>query len=177
MPEIRKIPEIRVAYVEERGPFDRVVPMGFERLFGWLREHNQRPAGNSLAVFYDDPAKVPAEDQRADTCVPIGPNVEANGEVHTKTVGGGEFATTIYQGRQAREHAYNEVYDWLKAEGYKDSGAPIETFLSQLGEELRAEIAVPVEKAKRTGRKTAATGEGGTVAKRPRRKSKTVGTE
>ena len=35
---------------------------------------------------------------------------------------------------------------WIREQGYHDAGAPIETYLSRLGEELHAEIAVPVVK-------------------------------
>lgn len=177
MPEIKQFPETRVAFIEERGPFDQVIPRGYERLFAWLREQKIQPTGNSMAVFYDDPAKVAAENQRVDTCVPVDPIVKASGSIRIKTIGGGEVATIVYQGRHSRDQGYTDVYRWLKVQGYRDIGAPIETFQSQLGEELRAEIAVPVEKEKRGKRKASAINrERGAVAKRPARRTKSKGT-
>jgi DNA gyrase inhibitor GyrI len=156
MPEIKEFPAIHVAYVAEKGAPDLVIQQGFERLFNWLRERGVNPTGSSMAIFYDDPTKVRPDDQRVDTCAPVAPAIEGSDVVRIKTIGGSQVATIVYQGRQNREQAYADVYQWLKAEGYHDSGAPIETYLSQLGQELRAEIAVPVERvAKGTNQPTA----------------------
>ncbi len=146
MPEVKQFPKMRVAYVSEVGPFGEAVGRGFKRLFAWLGANNVQPLGASLGIFYDDPAKVAPENLHSEECVPVAPEVRGSGEVDVKEIGGFEVATTIYEGEQNIERAYNEVYDWLRAQGYRDTGTPIETYLSQLGEELRAEVAVPIEK-------------------------------
>lgn len=147
MPEVKHFPKMRVAYVSEVGPYGKATRRGFERLFAWLGTNNVQPLGASLAIFYDDPAKVAPEKLRSEACVPVAPEVQSSGEVQTKEIGDVDVATIIYQGEQNITRAYNEVYDWLYAHGYRDAGAPMETYLSALGEELRAEIAVPVVKA------------------------------
>ncbi len=154
MPERKNFPAIRVACVTERGPFDDAMPRGFARLFGWLRERDIQPAGRSMAIFHDDPAKVPPEAQRCDACVSIDVNIEGSDVVTAKTIGGFEVAALVYKGRGDRDQAYHDLYDWLHSEGYHESGSPIETYLSQLGEEMRAEIAVPIETVSPGGRKT-----------------------
>jgi DNA gyrase inhibitor GyrI len=154
MPERKNFPAIHVACVSERGPFDEAMPRGFSRLFTWLRERGIQPAGRSMAIFHDDPAKVPPEAQRCDSCVPVDAHVEGSGDVSTKTIGGFEAAALVYKGRGDRDQAYHDLYDWLHSEGYHESGPPIETYLSQLGEEMRAEIDVPIEKVSASGRKT-----------------------
>ncbi len=166
MPEIKNFSATRVVYLTERGPFDQAMPQGFARLFAWLREKGIQPEGRSMAIFYDDPAQVPPENQRCDTCVPIGSNVEGSGEVNTKTIGGFEVAAHIYSGKTDREQAFHDLYDWLHSEGYHESGAPIEIYLSQLGEEMRAEIAVPIKMAPSGQRKTTAKRASGTTTKR-----------
>ncbi len=147
MPERKNFPAIHVACVSERGPFDEAMPRGFARLFTWLKQRESQPTGRSMAVFHDDPAQVPPEAQRCDTCVPVDSMVEGSGEVSTRTIGGFEVAALVYKGRGDRDQAYHDLYDWFHSEGYHESGPPIETYLSQLGEEMRAEIAVPIEKA------------------------------
>ncbi len=154
MPERKNFTAIRVACVTERGPFDEAMPRGFGRLFTWLKERGIPPAGRSMAIIYDDPAKVPPEAQRLDTCVPVDASIEDSGDVSTKTIGGSEVAALVYKGRGDRDQAYHDLYDWLHSEGYHESGPPIETYLSQLGEEMRAEIAVPIESVSPGGRKT-----------------------
>lgn len=146
MPELKKFPAVRVACVAEQGSFDDAMPRGFVRLFAWLRERGIQPAGRSMAIFHDDPAKVPPEAQRCETCVQVDEGVQGSGEVTVSTIGGFEVAAVVYKGRDDRDQAYHDLYDWLHSEGYHESAPPIETYLSQLGEEMRAEIAVPVER-------------------------------
>ncbi len=146
MPEIKHFPKMRVAYVAEVGPMGEAVQRGFAKLFAWVGAQHVQPLGASIGIFYDDPAKVPAEKLRSDLCVPVAAEVQGSGDVQVKEIGDVEVATLIYQGDQNIGRAYNEIYDWLRAQGYRDSGAPMETYLSKPGEELRAEIAVPIVK-------------------------------
>ncbi len=146
MPEIKHFPGTRVAYVSEMGPMSEAVKRGFDKLFAWVGAHNVQPLGASIGIFYDDPAKVPADKLRSDLCVPVADDVQGSGDVQIKNIGDSQVVTIVYQGEQNIEHAYNEVYDWLHAQGYRDSGALMETYLSKPGEDLRAEVAVPIVK-------------------------------
>ncbi len=148
MPQIKKIPKMTVAYVTNKGPYADAVGRGFQQLFGWLEENRIQPAGKSLAIFYDDPSKVAAEKLKSESCVPISQRLAGSGDVGVKEVGGVEAATSEYRGTDNIMRTYDELYGWLHAQGYRDNGAPMETYLSQLGEELHAEIAVPVTKMK-----------------------------
>ncbi len=144
MPEIKHFPKMRVAYVSQVGPFREAVKRGFDQLFAWVAANNVQPLGASLGIFYDDPAKVPIDQVRSEMCVPVASEVQGSGEVQVKEIGDVDVAAIVYQGEQSIDRAYNEVYDWLRAQGYRDAGAPMETYLSMPGEELRAEIAVPI---------------------------------
>ncbi len=175
MPEIKNFPATRVACVTEKGPFDEAMPRGFARLFAWLRENGIQPAGKSMAVYYDDPAKVAPADRRCDTCVPVAEHVQGSGAVSIKSIGGSEVASLIYKGAGDRDQAYHDLYDWLHAGGYHESGAPIETYLSQLGEEMRAEIAVPISKVQPSARKTTSRATSTTTKKAPRKRAKAAG--
>jgi DNA gyrase inhibitor GyrI len=146
MSEIKHFAKRRVAYVSEIGPWPKSIQSGFGRLFAWAGANNVQPIGPTLGIYYDDPAKVPADKLRSDLCMPVAENVVASGDVHVKDVGGFEAATIIYQGEAGITPAYNEVYDWLHTQGYHESGAPLEVYLSMPGEELRAEVVVPVVK-------------------------------
>ncbi len=146
MPEIKQIPKMRVASVSNTGPYGQAVELGFGKLFAWLGSQNLHPAGASLGIFYDDPGQVASEKLRSETCVVVSPGVMGSGDVTIKEIGGFEAATTEYRGQSQMMQAYDEVYAWLAAKGYHDAGAPIEIYLSKPGEELHAEIAVPVVK-------------------------------
>ncbi len=147
MPEIKKWPKQRVAYVENVGPYSEATQSGFRRLFAWFVSKNIQPMGPSLTILLDDPAKVPQKQLRSESCAPVAASVKGSDQVMTKEIGGFQAATIIYRGEQNSDSAYREVYNGLHAQGYHESGSPVETYLSQLGEELRSEIAVPVEKA------------------------------
>lgn len=147
MPEFKKFPTVRMASVAEVGPFNEAIPRGFNRLFAWLGAHNLQPLGNSFGIFYDDPAKVPAEKLRSELCVPVSADAQGSGEVTVKEIPGFDAASIVYQGEASITPAYNAVYDWLRAQGYRDAGPAYEVYLSKPGEELRAEIFVPIVKA------------------------------
>jgi ADP-ribose pyrophosphatase len=147
MPEFKRFPKTRVAYVTESGPFQEAIPRGFQKLFAWLGARNLQPLGPSLGIFHDDPAKVPAEKLRSELCVPVAPQVQSAGEVQVKELAEFEAATIVYQGNANIMPAYNEVYDWLRAQGYRDAGPVYEVYLSKPGEELRAQVYVPIAKA------------------------------
>jgi DNA gyrase inhibitor GyrI/8-oxo-dGTP pyrophosphatase MutT (NUDIX family) len=146
MPEFKKFPTMRVASVMEVGPFQQAIPRGFQKLFAWLGAQNLQPLGNSFGVFYDDPAKVPAEKLRSELCVPVAPDAQASGDVQVKEIPGFDAASIVYQGEANITRAYNEVYDWLRAQGYRDNGPAYEVYLSKPGEELCAEVFVPIVK-------------------------------
>lgn len=163
MPEFKKFPAVRVASVAEVGPFNEAIPRGFNRLFTWLGAHNLQPLGNSFGIFYDDPAKVPAEKLRSELCVPVSSDAQGSGEVTVKEIPGFDAASIVYQGDANITPAYNEVYDWLRAQGYRDVGPAYEVYLSKPGEELRAEVFVPIVKATKPAAKSL-------VAKKPAKK-------
>jgi len=153
MPEIKDFAKTRVASVTESGPFNEAITRGFAKLFAWLGEQNLQPAGASFGIYYDDPAKVPAEQLRSELCVPIDAKVKGTGEITVRDIKKFKAATIVYQGDASITPAYNEVYDWLRAQGYRDAGAPLEVYLSMPGEELRAEVFVPIVSAKKAAAK------------------------
>ncbi len=147
MPELKRFPKTRVAYVTEVGPFQEAIPRGFQKLFAWLGAQNLKPLGPSLGIFHDDPVKVPAEKLRSELCVPVTPEVQGAGEVQVKELAEFEAAAIVYQGEADIMPAYNQLYEWLHAQGYRDAGPLYEVYLSMPGEELRAQVYVPIVKA------------------------------
>ena len=170
MPEIKHFPKMHVAFVAEVGPYGEATTRGFERLFAWLGANNVKPLGASIGIFYDDPADVAPEKLRSEYCAPVEADVQGSGDVQVKEIGGVDVAAIIYQGEQNIGRAYNEVYDYLRAQRYRDAGAPMETYLSQLGEELRAEVAVPIVPARKSAARTSAKKPAQKGAKKPVKK-------
>jgi len=109
MPEFKRFPTTRVAFVTEVGPFHQAIPRGFDKLFAWLGANNLLPMGQSFGIYHDDPAKVPAEKLRSELCVPIAPDVQGSGDVQVKAIPGFDAASIVYQGEANITKAYNEV--------------------------------------------------------------------
>lgn len=145
MPEIRYFPKLHVAFLTSVGPFGQAIPSGLEKLFAWVAANGVQPVGAPLALFPDDPGEVPAEKLRSEVCIPVGPDVHGSGDVETKEIGGFEAATMVYHAREDIDRAYGEVYGWLHQQGYRDAGAPLETYFST-GKNFTAEIAIPIAK-------------------------------
>ena len=157
MPELKHFPKMRVAFVTETGPFGGAIQRGYEKLFAWLGAHNIQPRGASLAIFPDDPRRMPIEQVRSECCAPVADEVQGSGDVQVKAIGGAEMAMTEYRGIANIQAAYDEVYAWLRAQVYRDDGAVIEVYLSQPGEEMHAQVYVPIVKAiKRVAKKPVA---------------------
>ncbi len=171
MPEIKRFPKMRVAYVTEVGSYGDASQRGFGKVFAWLDANKVQPLGAPIGIFYDDPTKVAPEKMRSDLCVPVAPNVQGSGGVNVKEIGDFEAATIMYQGEQNITRAYNEVYDWLYAQGYHDAGAPMETYFSQPPEELRAQVAVPIVKMTAPAPKKAAAKKPAKKLKKPMKKA------
>jgi DNA gyrase inhibitor GyrI len=146
MPELKFFPETHVAFVSEIAPYKKSISRGFKRLFDWLETNGIQPTGPMLAILYDDPSKVAPENQRSDLCAPIGPHVDGSGDVRTKEIGGLKVATISYEGEKNASRAFEEVYDWLREQGYSPTDVPVVKYLSQINEKVRAEIGVPVVK-------------------------------
>lgn len=147
MPVIKTIPKMRVAFVTNVGEFSQAVPSGFGKLFRWLESKHFQPMGPSLAIYPDDPARVPPDQIKSQSCVIVSSEVSGDGEVAVREIGGFQAATMEYRGAANIMRAYDELYNWLHAQGYRDNGDPMETYISQPGQELHAEIAVPIVKA------------------------------
>lgn len=150
MPEIKQIPKIRVVFVTNKGPYHEATPRGFQRIFTWLGANNLHPVGRSLAIYHDEPGRVAEAEMRSESCVPVAESVNGSGDVGVKQVGGFHAATIEYRGAENIQRAYDELYGWLHIQGYRDDGSPMETFLSQPGEQLHAEIAIPIVRMEKT---------------------------
>jgi DNA gyrase inhibitor GyrI len=147
MPEVKHYPKMHVAYVSAVGPYDgEAIQRGFGRLFAWLGSKHFAPLGPTIGIYYDDPQTVAREKQRCDLCVTVGPEVKGSDGVLVKDIGDVDVAALTYLGTQNIQRTYTELHNWLHTNGYYETGTPLELYLSQPGQELRAEVAMPVEK-------------------------------
>jgi len=112
-------------------------------------------SGPPMGVYYDDPAKVPEAELRAEVCLPMAENYTGEGEIVRKDLVGTEVAYLMHQGPY-KEIAprYDELFEWIGEHGYRhreDLGTR-EIFHRIHGqvesaEELLTEVQVPIEQA------------------------------
>lgn len=91
---IEQVAERAIAGFHLVGPWEQTVPQGFEQLTMWVDSEAIQP-NEWIAVYYDNPEKVPAEKLRADVVVsvPEGFSLPENSEgVILTTLPGGEYA-------------------------------------------------------------------------------------
>jgi effector-binding domain-containing protein len=79
-----------------------------------------------------------------EVCLPLAGEVKPPEGVEFKQLQGGKAVSVMMEGSQCDFPAilkgYDAAYDWIRANGYKESGAPLEVWLSKPGEQDRMEI-------------------------------------
>ena len=152
--EIREIPVRNVIYIRLTGDY-RLNDYGgtWMRLYAFAHEHNlptQDPC--PLCIYHDDP-KVTSEDKlRTDVCMVMPEPVLPKGEVGSKQIPTGRYASFIYKGSYEYLQA---VYDTIYAKKLQEMGCTLrdepsyERYLNDprntKPENLLTEICIPVQ--------------------------------
>ncbi|MTD26373.1 DNA gyrase inhibitor SbmC [Erwinia sorbitola] len=120
--EISTLEARQVAAVRLVGPWHETAPRGFARLGEWVCQHQLN--GDWLALYYDNPDIVPAEQLRIDTgtTVPSGFVLPPESDdIELRAVPGGTYGVakvTVSDGNFAKP--WLEFYDeWLPTSGYQ----------------------------------------------------------
>lgn len=99
------------------------------KVFEDIYQMNLQPAGPVMTVYYDK--EFNAENMDIEICIPV--NKKANIEKSSKLTDfkGGLNACTTFVGPYSRlGEAYAKVMKWIEDNGYKNSGAPFEIYLT-----------------------------------------------
>lgn len=108
--EIRTVDPMRVAFVRHVGPYEQC-GSAWEALCGWAGPRRLlRRQTVFIGIGHDDPKVTASERVRYDACVTVGPDVEPEGPVGIKEVGGGEYAVAVHKGPYSGLEA---AYAWL----------------------------------------------------------------
>lgn len=102
--ELRTRPPMRVAYVRSIGPVASIAE-AYGALFGFVAAQGIDVVGGGLGISYDDPVITDPARLRFDAAVPVSDEVQGDGPVLTRTVPGGSFAVTRFQGPYTDMHA------------------------------------------------------------------------
>lgn len=123
-----------------------------DELMSWLLRIGHPASGAPMGLYYDDPAKVAAEDLRAEVCVPIEETCEPDEAIRRKQLPAVTVACAIHQGPYHEiPQLYEEIFKWMAENGHTYDGTmpTREVFLKLYGEvtdpsEFVTEVQVPL---------------------------------
>src|SRR3954454_24986302 len=101
--EILAIPETRVAYMRNVGPYGSpdITDM-WRRLTSWCAPRGLLSPGRRLfGIAQDNPNITPADQTRYDACVEVDWAFHPSGEIAVQTIRGGRYACTPFHGTSA----------------------------------------------------------------------------
>lgn len=148
--EIRKLPALRLACVRHIGPYQEI-----GHAFGCLASlmlETGLPMSQAVAIYYDDPCTVPAQELRSDAGMAIAEGVESpHPDLIIQTVPANEYAVATHVGPYSEiPDAWSRfVGDWLPNSGRRIVEAPcLEVYVNDCREvpkeELITELYQPV---------------------------------
>lgn len=150
--EIRRIEEMRVAYLRHVGPYQEC-GSAWERLMLWAGPKGLMGAGTMcIGLCHDDPEITPPHQIRYDACITVDPGFTTEGEVLVKVIDGGDHAVTTHFGPYTD---FGETYSklmgqWAPRHGRRLRQAPcLEVYLNSPEEtepeDLLTDIYLPLE--------------------------------
>ncbi len=124
--EVKKMPEITVAYLRHIGPFKGETTVWTE-LFGkitrWAgsRGYLRCPGSEYFTVFRDDLNISNFTEFKADVCVSVDAETKAEGEVGVTTIPSGKYATAQFEiSADEYEAAWTFMFQsWLPQSGFQ----------------------------------------------------------
>ncbi|RKP47917.1 MerR family transcriptional regulator [Cohnella endophytica] len=124
----------------------------FTELFHKVEENGLTPNGYIMTVYHENIMIFDRQDSDIEVCIPV----DSRGTTadFTRTIAGGEYITALYCGvpnEESCKRIYGKLLEWMKTNGYEESGPAIEQYLvdmTQMGkpEEFIVELQVPVIK-------------------------------
>ncbi len=149
--DIKNLEELHVAAVAHIGTYHQI-GKAFETLAAWAVPQGlmvNQPC--MLAIYHDDPSKIPAEQLRSDACLVVPSTTEINGNVRPYTVSGGKYLVVNAQLTMSEfGDVWCKVYKIAEEKGLKcDDRDHYELYLNNPGESPDAlfliDICIPVK--------------------------------
>jgi AraC family transcriptional regulator len=123
---IEQVQPMRVAFIRQIGPYQQA-PATWGKLMAWAGPRGLLgPDTLYIGISHDDPSVTPPDKLRYDACIPVGPDVQAEGEVGVQEIAGGEYALTTHHGPYMKlDKTYAELCgQWLPGSGREPGSGP-----------------------------------------------------
>jgi AraC family transcriptional regulator len=114
---LKDIETIEVMSMSFTGPYEQA-PERLHDLMAWLLRVGHPYSGAPVALFYDDPATVPAEELRGEICLPIAEDCEGFEGIVRRELPGGTMACLRVEGLVGDwTPLYAQVFQWIAENG------------------------------------------------------------
>jgi AraC family transcriptional regulator len=125
---IETLPPTKVAFLRHVGPYeDGELHRTWERLLAWAEQYGLLgPRAKFVGISHDNPHVTPADKLRYDACLASDQPLEAEGEIGTQVLPGGDHAVVTYTGPyEGLTETYARLYgDWLPKSGREPADHP-----------------------------------------------------
>jgi len=131
--KLKKSRPCKAAYIQHVGAYDKAPYRDYyDRLFGWAKQRNLRPAGPPMATFLDKPEETAPEKCRCEILIPIEGQARAEGETKIKEIPSTDVASITHRGpTKDYPKTYEKLHKWIDENGYVSAGPVTEIYLSK----------------------------------------------
>lgn len=152
--KVEVIPQYRIAYVRQTGPYGPANHQAMETLKKWAKERNLLTASTILlGIPQDNPATTLPEHCRFDACIVLTEDDPLDNAICEGILPRGEYMTfKVKHTAEDIEKAWSNLFPALQDSGYQMDQRPImERYMGDMTRNEYCEICVPVRSTESTG--------------------------
>jgi len=124
--KVETLPNYRIAYVRQIGPYGLANFKVMEKLKIWAKEENLLNSSILLAIPQDNPETTLPENCRFDACIVISKDYQLDDSICESELSGGKYL--IFKVKHTAEDiqkAYTDIFPSLQSNGYQIDNKPI----------------------------------------------------
>lgn len=141
------LPQYRIAYVRQVGPYGPSNIQAMEKIKIWAKENNLYSSGIIFGISQDNPEMTLPQHCRYDACIVIPEDYQVDDSICEGELSGGKYF--IYHVKHTTEDiqkAWAEIFPTLHNSGYQIDNRPIlERYMSDMTDNDYCDICVPIK--------------------------------
>ena len=148
--EIKNIPEHQVAFILEKGSYEKI-PKTLGEVVGWLMTKDVEIQMPIYGLYYNSPLEVSEDELEWEMGAAFLGDLKGEGKFKSKTSLNMNVVSTIFKGPFSEANSvYGSMIDYAANNGYEIAGPVLESYLNSPDEvpesELLTEVQFPVVK-------------------------------
>ncbi len=141
---VRDVAPINMVYYPFTGPYERSFDQ-FGNLMAYLQQNKIALGGQSLGIYYDDPATVSADKLRCDVGMMVAKKADVSGNYKFKALPAGKAVSVRYHSMDEIMPAYQAISQYIAEKGLKTEPYSIEIYYSADPTVVDAEILMMIK--------------------------------